>query len=686
MAIEAAALGLFFLALFFFVRASRSLRDPRYLSLAAIALIAGLYSLAGMSAKTAFFGGAEEGLVGRLIVAQEAVLPFFLYAIPAMLAAFVKAPAALNRANRLASWIMLALAAASALAAVIFPRVYLYDFKRLEGGMEVYAGWNYFAAHAPVGVAAAYAVAVLLADVLRWKNLGQEIFFFIGTFLAGMFAVSSVWRMLFGAYIDPLRAFAFSRVMASLLLFGAIISIGFIRRFLGEAGETRAAKERADSLLVKDPLTGLPNRRAFAADAERARAKDGGRGLALALLDIDGFLDLNESYGSATGDKLLAALGPAISEALGGLTVYRMGGDEFAFMIPCDGDAGAGRAEQAVKLAREVLRRGLAAEPGTLFKLDSSAAIAFMNKPEESPEASLANAYTCLREAKREGNAVKVFTPEWHRATLERIETVLALRSDLESGKLRLEYQPIHDAEGRLTGAEALLRWDRARMAGGPGAFIPLAESAGLMPSIGRRIMGMLLDDLGAALRAGGLPPISINLSPIQLMEADCCAAMEELVGSYDLSLSLFQFEVTESIFLGRGTQAVDSLRRLRERGARVAIDDFGSGYSNLGYLGSLPADKIKVDKSFIDSVPGDPKAESLVRALAEIGRSFGLELLIEGVENTAQFAFLKGAGYREFQGFLFSRPLRPEALIRYAREFAGADPRSPVLTRRAPV
>jgi diguanylate cyclase (GGDEF)-like protein len=662
--LEASAFGLFAFATVFFLNAWLSLSNRRYLSLAAISALTGIYSLSGMALKLAFLANAEARTVGSLLVAQSLCIPFFLAAIPFFLSSFIRTPAALMRVNRAGAAAALAFAVVVAAVAVAYPPVYLSSFALGAGGVSYRAGFLYYAAHLPVGVAILYAVALLLADLVRWKNLKDEYFLFIGALVSSFFAVSSVWRLATGRFLDPFPSLRFSRIVVSLIFFGLIISIGFIRRFLGEAAETRKAKERADAALITDALTGLPNRLSFRLDAETDA--EAGRDVSVLLIDIDGFLDLNESYGAETGDGILRGVGPALLPLLGdGARLYRMGGDEFAVALPASGEGGP---EEISRRVKERLKDGIEAEAGSEFSLDCSIAISTLEDAGGRADAMLANSYSCLREAKRGGNAVLRFSRDWHEGALNRIEMARALRADSGGKAFRLEYQPIHGADGGITGAEALLRWARSDRFGGPAVFIPVAESAGLMPLIGRRVMEILVSDLGSELRAGGLPRLSVNLSPAQFVGPDCCDYVEELFAGAGLGFDAFQFEVTESMFLDRGSPAVASLERLRDRGSLIAIDDFGSGYSNLGYLKSLPVNKIKVDRSFIASIPGNPSAEALVRSLADIGRSFGLELLVEGVETREQFEFLKEAGYREFQGFYFSRPLVPSDFIRYVR------------------
>jgi len=657
---DAAAFGLFTFATAFFVYAWRALGGRRYASLAAISALTGVYSLLGAVLKMAFHAGADAAALGLIASAQSLCIPFFLSVIPFYLGMFLVEPRGLRRFNLAASWIFLAFALAAVLVAAAYPPAYLSEYALSGEGLSYAIGPLYYATHVPAGVAIIYMVVLLAIDVLRWRNLKGEYFILAGSLASSVFAISSFWRMIFGSFLDPFSGLRFSRIVVALLLFGLITSAGFIRRFLGDAAQTRKAKERIDALLVTDSITGLPNRRAFSQDAS---AGDAGCTL---LLDIDGFLDLNESYGSDTGDSILKGIGPALSPLLGyGARLYRIGGDEFAVLSP----SGSEDAEALAARLKARLKEGIETEDGAYFPLDCSIAVSSLEDADGDGNAMLANTYSCLREAKREGNAVKRFSRAWHEGAIRRIETVRDLRADLDDGAFWLEYQPIHDADGGITGAEALLRWKKSDLYGGPAVFVPIAESAGIMPVLGRKVMEILVRDLREEILSGRLPRISVNLSPAQLLGPARGAYVEDVFDEAGLPPGAFQFEVTESMFLEGGSRATEVLERLRGRGSLIAIDDFGSGYSNLGYLSSLPVDKIKVDKSFIRSVPGNLRAEALVRSLADIGRSFGLGLLMEGVETEEQFAFLKGAGYREFQGFLFSRSLKPEAFISYARE-----------------
>lgn len=655
------ASGLFAFALFFFLRAWASMRNRAFVSLFLIAANSMLYSLLGLVLALLRANGASAVVCGMALAAQELCPPFLLFLGPYFLSAFYGDAPSSVRVNRVLAMAGLAISLFTALAALFAPTAFLSGFALVEGGLESKKGWLFFASRVPIAPLLLYVLASMGADLLRGKRRPADGFLFAGTAIASLFAISSIWRIATGSYLDPFHAIRFPRVETSLIVFGAIVSAGFIRRFLSEAGETDAARGKVRNLLLNDPLTGLPNKRSFLQDLESLRSR--GESRAVVLVDIDNFLDLNDSYGMETGDSLLAALPSAIAPLLPpGARQYRIGGDEIAFLLPAG--AGPGEALSLIENARSRLRAGIVDEAGHPHPLECSSAVAFAGN--EAPEKVLANAYSCLREAKREGRPAKVFSPEWHEASLERIEAVHILRQDIAARRLSLEYQPIHDARRRVVAAEALLRWNSGSRYGGPARFIPLAESAGLMVSLGKLILELLVDDLSGEMRAPGFPLISLNLSPAQLMDPGCYDDVVDRIEGAGLTFAALQFEVTESMFLEKGSRAVSTLSRLRDRGSPVAIDDFGSGYSNLGYLRYLPADKIKIDRGFVSSLPGDAAAASMLRSIAEIGRSAGMELLAEGVESSTQFEHLRAEGIAEFQGFYFSRPLPKERFMEY--------------------
>jgi EAL domain-containing protein (putative c-di-GMP-specific phosphodiesterase class I) len=271
-----------------------------------------------------------------------------------------------------------------------------------------------------------------------------------------------------------------------------------------------------------------------------------------------------------------------------------------------------------------------------------------------------------MHEAKT-GNSICSYSDAMKRDSLMRISTIQHLREDLRGGFFHMVYQPIHDRTGKVSSAEALLRWENKDASIGPDYFIPLLEVSGLMPEMGELILRLVLKDLGVRIRgADSFPLISINLSPQQLKIDGLGVSIADKVVSANIPLERLQFEVTESAFLDHAGVGVANLTYLRSRGSPIAMDDFGTGYSNLGYLRNLPIDKIKVDQSFVRTVPGDQSAEGLLTALSDIGKSYNMKLVAEGVETEAQLKFLHATGFDEYQGYLYSQPLPCNDFLRY--------------------
>jgi diguanylate cyclase (GGDEF)-like protein len=665
--ITSIALGLCCFALVFFSISYRTLRDEVYLGILSICAVTALYAGLGSLLWGLAYPLRDAGLSRALMTARELSLSLFFACIPFFWSRFLAVKPRLAKAMQAASRAGLAASAAVIAAALAWPPVFISGFSFEGGSLSYSPGILYYALQAPYGAYLIGSLALLLLGKLKWGVLRLHWSFFAGTVAAVALAFSSSWRSVLGYYVDPLFFLDFPRLVVGLLSFGILVSYGFIRRFVNEAGALKATKDHLDRLLVTDSLTELPNRRAFIRDLEGMTA--GGESSVL-LFDLEGFNDLNESFGTKAGDEVLKGMrdliGPALPEGTG---FYRIGGDDFALILP-------GGKELAMGVAaamRERLKAGIEVEGGR-HQLECSIALSPYPEPGFTPEEILSITFNCLREAKRDGKGLRLFSRGYHEESLRRIDMVRRLKADIAARRFSLEYQPIHDGSGALVSAEALLRWDRGDGGGGPADFVPLLESAGLMPEMGSLIMELLLEDLGPSLRSEGFPRISVNLSAAQLSGAEAAERIAAAIEGAGARVGAFQFEVTESMFLDEGGDAVACLKRLRELGASIAIDDFGTGYSNLGYLGRLPADKIKIDKSFVEGLPGDAQAEALARSLADIGRSFRLSLLAEGVETEEQLAFLKGAGFGEFQGFIFSRPLGRDEFLRYVSAHGGGD------------
>ena len=442
--------------------------------------------------------------------------------------------------------------------------------------------------------------------------------------------------------------------------------------------EAQAALER---LANYDPLTHLPNRAFFrrTLDADLGWCREHGRNLVLAYLDLDGFKRINDALGHTVGDRLLHVLAERLRGACRGHDlVARLGGDEFAVIAQVD-DARTDALHLAERLLAEVAR------PVTLDGSDTvvTASLGLAVGPTDAgtSEDLIRFADAAMYHAKRTARGSAAFYSKEMDTWMQRHrELEQALRQAYERDEFVLHYQPQWDlASRRITGLEALLRWERpghGRVS--PGEFIPMLEETGLIRPVGRWVIAEACRQI-ARWRAQGLRavPVAVNVSGCQLhagseplrakpaREDEPCD--HELVQHVNESLAAagvagqdLQLEVTESVLMSDPQHARDCLLQIRALGVRVHIDDFGTGYSSLNYLKRLPIDSLKIDRCFVQELPDARDDSAVVQAIVQMAHSLGLEVIAEGVENEAQHDMLRELGCDLGQGFHYGRPMPP--------------------------
>lgn len=431
-------------------------------------------------------------------------------------------------------------------------------------------------------------------------------------------------------------------------------------------GET--ARQQLDELRHRDPLTGLPNKQASIAELQqRLRGRDYGQSLALLSLDIDGFQDINDSFGPELGDQLLQRIAAQLAEILGPRAwLARQSSDEFLLIqqeeIRSLGDAMA--------LARRIEQ--LWTEQAPLvpqLRLNPSLCIGIASYPEhaQDPQGLLQCANTALTQAKRLGRGqICAYSSTLSRQIRERLELDGELAQALESRQLRLMIQPQVHRSGTLVGGEVLLRWTTRRgISIPPSQFIPLAEQSGLIVPISQWTLEQLL----GRLRCWGeqqlpLPRLALNISPrqLELPSRQFVGGLLESLERFALSPEQLELEITESVLLRNPLMAREQLLALANQGFRIAIDDFGTGYSSLELLRSLPVHRLKIDRTFVASIVDSPEDQAIVRATITLAQGLGMDCIAEGVETDEQRQLLEQLGCELYQGFLFSRPLELEA------------------------
>ncbi len=428
-----------------------------------------------------------------------------------------------------------------------------------------------------------------------------------------------------------------------------------------------AAQREHDAL--HDGLTALPNRALLHLELARSLAEAGrtGRGVAVVLIDLDHFKEINDTLGHHVGDLLIIEVGKRLSQASGeDVLVARLGGDEFAVLCSPARPVEYLRA-RAVDLV-EVLRDTLS-EPLTLagVRLDVQASMGIALSPEhgDSVDDLVARADVAMYTAKEDRGNWAMYDPEADQHTPERLALLAELRDGIGRGELVLHYQPKCRARtGEVVGVEALVRWNHPRR--GllmPDEFVPIAENTGLITDLTLEVLDLALAQVRTWLVQGRTLAVAVNLSVRHLTDLTLPSAVAAALRRHEVPPVLLTLEVTEGSIMNDPSRAVTVLAMLRDLGVRIAVDDYGTGYSSLAYLKRLAIDELKIDKSFILGMRDDENDNVIVRSTIELGHNLGLQLVAEGVEDVETWQLLLPLGCDVLQGYYISRPIPARAL-----------------------
>jgi diguanylate cyclase (GGDEF)-like protein/PAS domain S-box-containing protein len=420
---------------------------------------------------------------------------------------------------------------------------------------------------------------------------------------------------------------------------------------------------------LHDALTGVANR-ALTVDRLGAAIARLGRsaGAAVALLvDVDDLSTINDTHGHAGGDIVLRAIADRLTERLRAAdTVGRFGGDRFLVVAEGLADGGAHGIEAVIERVHGAFSRPIPTRNG-LVSVTGSVGVAVAREPGIDPEHLIRDADVALRRAKTQGRGhAEVFDAALAEEVRRRLELAAQLRGALQRGELRVVFQPLVTmVDGNAVGCEALLRWDhpdRGELL--PGAFLRIAEDDGLIVPIGAWVLEESCRQL-AQWRSDGLDLwVSVNVSARQLGQADFVAVVERALRETGVPASSICLEVTETAVLRRPEVARRALNALRVLGVRVALDDFGLGYSSLTHLKALPVDVVKVDRSFVADLVNSTQDRAVVEAVLTLARRMGLTVIAEGVETADQDELLREMGCPMVQGYLYGRPARPADVV----------------------
>ena len=444
--------------------------------------------------------------------------------------------------------------------------------------------------------------------------------------------------------------------------FEAMLGLAMIASLLDD--ERQAAVEAAsqvEHMAYHDELTGLPNRSLFFDRLIMATQHSGRRGgkLAVFFLDLDRFKNINDSLGHSVGDALLRVTAERLKSVIRGEdTIARFGGDEFVMII-----RGTQAPDDAVRVAHkllEAMRKPFVAF-GRELVVSCSIGIALFPEDGTGAEDLVRNADSAMYHAKEDGrDRYRLYTHSLNADAVDRLELEMELRGALDRRELEVHYQPQYDlASGSIRGFEALVRWDHPKHGMLlPTTFVPMAERTGLIGRLGAFVLEEACRQ--AALwekKWGKSLSVAVNFSPTELLQAGLVANVKASLDAASLPASLLEIEITEAVAFRNEETTVQILRGLKALGVRVAIDDFGSGYSSLTYLRNLPIDIVKLDQQFIGDLDDGPDA-TIAASMIQMAHGMKLQVVAEGVESRNQLAFLRSQKCDLAQGFLFQNAL----------------------------
>ena len=472
---------------------------------------------------------------------------------------------------------------------------------------------------------------------------------------------------------------AFALTALGLLIVGQFARIGGLAVGLATVtvlvGMARAAMTVTDRLreserqAVTDVLTGLSNRRHLVnrLNAAITEADRSGVQVALLLIDLDGFKELNDTLGHYAGDEVLRQIGPRLRALVRhDDTLARLGGDEFAMALVPGDEASASSA--ALRL-REALERSFAVGDIAVH-VDASVGIAVF--PDHAADALglLQRADVAMYEAKRVRTGHEVYVAARDHHSRQRLSLIGELRTAIAAGQLHLEYQPQAElGTGTVRAVEALVRWahpSRGRVA--PAEFLPLAEQSGLTRALTEFVLDRALEQIGECRREGFDIIVAVNLGPADLLDRGLPLEVSRLLDARDFPAPALELEVSENVVMTDPERTVDALARLREIGVGISLDDFGAGHSSLAHLKQLSVDELKIDRSFVLRMAEDARDAAIVRSTVDLAHRLGLRAIAEGVETQATWELLTECACDYAQGLFLMRPLSGEALAAWLR------------------
>jgi diguanylate cyclase (GGDEF)-like protein len=428
----------------------------------------------------------------------------------------------------------------------------------------------------------------------------------------------------------------------------------------------REAQHALEHLALHDSLTDLPNRLLLRQRVDQAIADH--PTVALLVLDIDNFKEINDTFGHQVGDRLLREVGPRLGEQLTPADlIARLGGDEFAIVLP-NADA-----DRALRVAHAMLRveRAFLIDDHPL-EVTASIGIAVFPQHGADAETLLQRADVAMYLAKRSGNSYALYRPEDDPYDASRLLLRTDLRTAITEGEIILHYQPqVAIATGEVTGLEALARWRHPTRGWIPPVeFIQVAERMALIKPLTAHVLELAARQVVDWETMGISLPVSVNVSMRNLLDPQFPETLKSVITAAGVEPRKLKLEITESALMAEPTRVLETMNQVRAMGVAFAIDDFGTGYSSLAYLQRLPVEELKIDRAFVGQVPVDQGSLAIVRATIELAGSLGLEVVAEGVEDEATWQTLQRLGCSMAQGYFLSRPMPVAEVAGWVRDW----------------
>ncbi|MBV9192802.1 MAG: bifunctional diguanylate cyclase/phosphodiesterase [Solirubrobacterales bacterium] len=465
----------------------------------------------------------------------------------------------------------------------------------------------------------------------------------------------------------------------ALLIAGQFARVGVVAVVLATlavlVGTARAAVTITERLreserqAVTDVLTGLTNRRHLIdrLNSAIAEAKTSGTPIALLLIDLDGFKELNDTLGHYAGDEVLRQIGPRLRALLRrDDTLARLGGDEFAVALVPGDEASASSAALRMRAALE--RSFEVAD--IAVHVDASVGIALFPDHAEDAPGLLQRADVAMYEAKRIRSGHEVYVAARDRHSRQRLALIGELRTAIDAGQLHLEYQPIAElATGTVRGVEALVRWAHPTLGRvAPAQFLPLAEQSGLTRALTEFVLDRALEQIGACRASGFDVRVSVNLGPADLLDRGLPLEVSRVLEARDFPAEALELEVSENVVMTDPDRTIDVLARLRDVGVGISLDDFGAGHSSLAHLKQLRVDELKIDCAFVFRMADDARDAAIVVSTIDLAHRLGLRAVAEGVESQATWDLLAECGCDYAQGNFLMPPLPDDSLTAWLR------------------